>query len=403
MKASFYKKCGWIVHDAISREGDDILKIPPKDRIDASMAEKWCYLRIPIGSKMIVATIKDAVSDNPGISYQLIREIMKPYAKDYTLSDSVIQDARDIAKLLLFGSPEENVLYAQCVVEQLQGMGHKVELIVQDRRSTLQLVNSVVVHEEVQRRKKMKIPALTKTQQLKFLNKWKTEKELYLNEVFGLEDGPQFKFVTGILFATSSSKHMAPLLQHVVQADGAHTTFGKYTLFSAYASTANGNMSPLAFGLLFGNEDTKNWSKFWRFVKKVHPCIDSSEVTILTDQDKGSIGAVESEIEHAAQFHCSFHCRQNIIKTNGGGKGTTPLTALWLYNLLSGCNSVAKLEMNRQKYYPPMHPTNYHYLTKLEDECQYAAARCAMGNNVCMYSLSASSGVESMNRANLPA
>ena len=183
---------------------------------------------------------------------------------------------------------------------RLQGMGHDVELIVQDRRTTLQLVSLVVVHEEQQRRKKMKEPALDKTLQLQFVNKWKKEKELYLNEVFGLEDGPQFKFVTGVLFATSSSKHMAPLLQHVVQADGAHTTFGKYTLFLAYATTANGNMSPLAFGLLFGNEDYKNWSKFWNFVKKVHPCIDSPEVTILTDQDKGSIAAVASTLKHAA-------------------------------------------------------------------------------------------------------
>jgi hypothetical protein len=99
--------------------------------------------------------------------------------------------------------------------------------------------------------------------------------------VIGLDNGPQFSFLTGVLFATSSSKHLVPLLQHVVQADGAHSSFGKYTLFLAYATTANGNMSSLAFGLLFGNADTKNWSKFC--VKKVHPCIDSPEVTILTD------------------------------------------------------------------------------------------------------------------------
>ncbi len=37
---------------------------------------------------------------------------------------------------------------------------------------------------------------------------------------------------------------------------------------------------------------------------------------------------------------------------------------------------------------------------KLTDECQYPAARCAMAENICMYSKSASSGVESMNRAN---
>ena len=72
----------------------------------------------------------------------------------------------------------------------------------------------------------------------------------------------QFLFLTGVLFATSSSKLLVPLLQHVVQADGAHSSFGKCTLFSAYATTANWNMSPLAFGLLFENKDTNNWSKF---------------------------------------------------------------------------------------------------------------------------------------------
>jgi hypothetical protein len=87
-------------------------------------------------------------------------------------------------------------------------------------------------------------------------------------------------------------------------------------------------MSPLAFGLLFGNEDMKDLSKFWSYVNTIHPCIDSPEVTILTDQDKGSIAAVEKEVKQAAQLNCSFHCRQNIIKTLGGGKESTPLTAL---------------------------------------------------------------------------
>ncbi len=180
------------------------------------------------------------------------------------------------------------------------------------------------------------------------MNKWKAENELFLNNVFGLEDGPQFLFLTSVLFATSSSKHLALFLQPVVQADGAHSSFGKYMLYSAHATTANGNMSPLALGLLFGNDDTKNWSKFWSYVKKIHPCIDSPEVSILTDQYKGSIAAVEKEVKQAAQFICSFHFRQNIIKTLGGGKGSTPLTALWMYNLLCGCDSVAQLKRTRQ-------------------------------------------------------
>ena len=66
---------------------------------------------------------------------------MNPYAKEYTLSDRVIQDVWDMAKLLLFGSREDNVQYAQGVFEQLKGMGREVELIVQDQRTTLQLVS----------------------------------------------------------------------------------------------------------------------------------------------------------------------------------------------------------------------------------------------------------------------
>jgi hypothetical protein len=136
------------------------------------------------------------------------------------------------------------------------------------------------------------------------------------------------------------------------------------------------------------------------FGKKIHLSIDSPKKTILTDQYMGSIAAVEEILPQATQFHCSFHCCQNIIKTCGGGKGTSPLTALWMYNLLSSCNSVKQLEYNKAKYYNNMHPTNRHYLTKLPDSSQYPGARCAMGNNICMYSKSALSGVESMNKAN---
>jgi hypothetical protein len=71
-----------------------------------------------------------------------------------------------------------------------------------------------------------------------------------------------------------------------------------------------------------------------------------------------------------------------------------------MYNLLSSCNSVKQLENNKAKYYNRMHPTDHHYLTKLPDRSQYPAARCAMGNNICMYSKLASSGVESINKAN---
>ncbi len=114
VNALFFEHSGGVVHTAVCREGDDVLQIPPKYRMDPSMTEKKKgFLRIPIKAKMVVTIIKDAVADNPKTSYQSIREMMNPYAKEYTLTDSIIQDARDMAKLQLSGSAEENVQYAR--------------------------------------------------------------------------------------------------------------------------------------------------------------------------------------------------------------------------------------------------------------------------------------------------
>ena len=126
-----------------------------------------------------------------------------------------------------------------------------------------------------------------------FLNKWKEDNAIFISEALEIDEGPmENKFLTGILVAPSMSKHLVHHIQEVIHSDGAHTSFGKYTLFSAYASTANGNMINLAYGILFGNEDLRNWNHFWEFVVNVHPSINRPQATILTDQDKGSINAV---------------------------------------------------------------------------------------------------------------
>ena len=63
----------------------------------------------------------------------------------------------------------------------------------------------------------------------KYVVDWKAEHEAFLNVALGYEDGPRYHFLACILFAPSSSKKIVPLLQDVIQADGAHTSFGKYS------------------------------------------------------------------------------------------------------------------------------------------------------------------------------
>ena len=88
-------------------------------------------------------------------------------------------------------------------------------------------------------------------QRLDYVNKWLIDHELELNNSLGVEDSPEVKFLTGILIVTSTSKAQAPFLQDVIEADAAHMSFGKYTLFSAYAGSANTKMVGLGFAILF--------------------------------------------------------------------------------------------------------------------------------------------------------
>ncbi len=136
---------------------------------------------------------------------------MKPYAKDYALTDSVLQEARDNAKIELIGSADDNVCYARGVANRLRELDHKVELVFANQWETLKKATAIVLSEEVERRKHAK-EIMDKAEQLKFIKKWKADNDVYLNNVFGMEDSPQFLFLMGILFATLSSKHLVPLL-----------------------------------------------------------------------------------------------------------------------------------------------------------------------------------------------
>ena len=91
---------------------------------------------------------------------------MKPYAKEYTMTDSIVQDSKQLAKLELFGEADENVKYAEGVAVQLRELGHSVELHYHDRRRTLQMMTTIILHEEQLRRKKSNLPALDKTKQV---------------------------------------------------------------------------------------------------------------------------------------------------------------------------------------------------------------------------------------------
>jgi hypothetical protein len=140
-------------------------------------------------------------------------------------------------------------------------VGHTVKVIFNDQRETMQTVNSIVLKEEMERQKAAK-SGMSRQEKVEYVNNWKKDNDTFLCDNFGFEDGPQLKFLTGIFISPSTSKEQFPFLQEVLQADAAHMSFGKYTLYSVYGTNANGTMSVLGYALLFGNEDKKSWTQF---------------------------------------------------------------------------------------------------------------------------------------------
>ena len=108
-------------------------------------------------------------------------------------------------------------------------------------------------------------------------------------------------------FSTKAAINSVKHLCDVFNADAAHLSWGGYTLYSIYGFTANDNAFNVAHSIKFGNEDKKGWSSLFNFVKAVHGVnIDAKHKIILTDQQKGLLGAL-TLFEALQQFCCSFH------------------------------------------------------------------------------------------------
>ncbi len=191
-------------------------------------------------------------------------------------------------------------------------------------------------------------------------------------------------------------KRCVPFLQRVFQADACHMNFGKYTLYSCYVTTANCNTYPVAFRILFGKEDKEGWMDFWDFAKLVHPSIDDTRVTIITDQAKGLTQSIADVLPLTEHFHCSYHRRQNILKFVRGG--TQKYSCLWLYNKLLKAKTICEIEQIKHKHAPFVNDKALKYLNTVDDAAQYPEVRDAVDySRIIMYQRSASSAMESTN------
>jgi hypothetical protein len=135
--------------------------------------------------------------------------------------------------------------------------GIDVKVLMKDWQEFLWMLEHVVLSNHMCKNK-AEGKLMTKAEKIEFVSNWKLEnKEVLEDGGFGepkLGTVP-LRFFSGILISTSGAHKAVPFLQQVFQADAFHMSLGKYTLYSCYSTTAYCNTYPVAFRLLFGNED----------------------------------------------------------------------------------------------------------------------------------------------------
>jgi len=256
----------------------------------------------------------------------------------------------------------------------------------------------LVVGEELIRLENETNSTLDREERRQLWSQWKTDHYTLLVNQLGFKTQDS-RFFHGVFFTPSFTKTTVPKLQTLFMADACHLNSGKYTLFACYGVTANANMLPVGFAIIFGNENGTSWKKFWEFIHKTHPTMNRLDVTIVTDQNKGSImGAISAVMKDCGHFFYAWHCRQNIIKQCGSSSGRVPYSALWVYNGLTECRSIDHFDKLCERYFPHMNSKDLQYLNNVDDTSQYTVKRCEQG--AFMFHHTTSQGSEVMNAAN---
>ena len=248
---------------------DDSDKEDAEDEDDGPKKMMKARVKSPMKSKWLVPLVKGPLAEKPNISNKALIILLNPYVVDKFLTHSLINQTKKLLRLHLFGDPAQNVTYLPELIRELKSAGHDYHIVTKSNASVLQKIEEMVLMQHIGSMEASGVK-LIKEQKIDFIKEWRKENKALLLKV-GLGEGSSERcFVTGIFVSLSTARATVPLLQTVYQADAAHTNFGKYTLYSCYGVSSNGNTFPVCLAIIFGNEDKEGWTMFWEFASRIH-------------------------------------------------------------------------------------------------------------------------------------
>ncbi len=142
-------------------------------------------------AKWLIPAIHGTITNAPNTSNHHLRELLRPYANDYALTNTLLTTARSRAKDMIFGVATRNCQYILALKDELELHGNFVEVLIFNRKKAIDRLMLVVINEEVRKRKAAGTSATalgTSYGAMAIINQWKTTNADFIVEHFGTLD-----------------------------------------------------------------------------------------------------------------------------------------------------------------------------------------------------------------------
>lgn len=142
----------------------------------------------------------------------------------------------------------------------------------------------------------------------------------------------------GYIYIPEHGPRMSKTIRPCLAADAAHMKLSgdTATVFGIWGQDGNKGLINLALMVVYDTESKRTWSLILKAFLDLYPHLDTNDLYIIADGDKGFRAAFDDVVQHGHKFLCAHHKDGNMktqpgcTKTAGSCTGRQSRPLLWL-------------------------------------------------------------------------
>ncbi len=252
-------------------------------------------------------------------------QLLSLYVREVFLTSQILQAARVSARFENVGNPVQNVHYTEAMIREAAARGHAVQSATRTASEVMSMLETIVVKEDSERVKASEGIVMTKPMKIEYKDEWCAYQQGHAL-ICWIRNAHVRGRSTHILWWHSIFNELfkacSAIPSRCLPGGCSALQFRKIHLIFMLWNYSHCNTAPVAFAILFGNEDKVGWDAFLKFTLIHHVGLNHYSKTYITDQAKSLVESVKGIMNEAGHFHCLYHRRKNILTYCKGGTKT---------------------------------------------------------------------------------